>query len=213
MKYKSSKSKTVINVENTTSDSENSSESSSESDCFVIFEKGNQNKIEKNYVNSMSTAKSKSTLIKINSKNISMLIDTGSATTIIDKETFKKIQKGKANIKLRKTKMKLFPYGAEEHLEIGKFTTVLETNNKVAVCCVFVVNRSKSGNVLGFSMCTELGLVKLSNDNNVNKIESEEQNKQKTKQTKAKREISTELECVIDEYKVTFKGIGKLKNY
>ena len=97
MKYKSSKSKTVINVENTTADSENSSESSSESDCFVIFEKGNQNKIEKNYVNSMNTAKSKSTLIKINSKNISMLIDTGSATTIIDKETFKKIQKGKAN--------------------------------------------------------------------------------------------------------------------
>ena len=60
-----------------------------------------------------------------------MLTDTGSTTTIIDKETFKKIQKRKANIQLRKSKMKLFPYGAEKPLEIlGKFTTVLEINSK-----------------------------------------------------------------------------------
>ena len=85
-------------------------------------------------MNSINKTKSKSALIKINSKNISMLMNTGSAATIIDKETFKKIQKGKANIQLRKTKMKLFPYGAEKPLEIlGKFTTVLKTNNKVAV--------------------------------------------------------------------------------
>ena len=60
MKYKYSKSKKVIKVENTTSDSENSSESSSESGCFVIFEKCNQNKIEKSHVNSMNKTKSKS---------------------------------------------------------------------------------------------------------------------------------------------------------
>ena len=131
VKYKNLKSKKVNKVENTTSDSENSSESSSESDCFVIFEKCNQNKIETNRVNSMDKTKSKSALIKINSKKISMLTDTGSTTTIIDKETFKKIQKRKANIQLRKSKMKLFPYGAEKPLEIlGKFTTVLETNSK-----------------------------------------------------------------------------------
>ena len=75
MKYKYSKSKKVIKVENTTSDSENSSESSSESGCFVIFEKCNQNKIEKSHVNSVNKTKSKSTLIKINSKNISMLMN------------------------------------------------------------------------------------------------------------------------------------------
>ena len=62
-------------------------------------------------------------------------------------------------------------------------------------------------------MCTELELIKLNNDNNVNKIESEGENKQKTRQRKAKREIPTELECIIDEYKDTFKGTGKLKNY
>ena len=161
VKYKNSKSEKVNKVENTTSDSGNSLESSSESDCFVIFEKCNQNKNEKNHVNSMNKTKSKYALIKINSKDISILMDTGSATTIIDKETFKKIQKGKANIQLQKTKMKLFLYGAEKPLEvIGKFTTVLETNSKVAVCDVFVVNKSNSGNILGFSMCTELGLIK-----------------------------------------------------
>ena len=144
----------------------------------------------------------------------SQIMNTGSAATIIDKETFKKIQKGKANIQLHKTKMKLFPYGVEKPLEIlGKFTTLLETNNKVAVCDLFVVNKSNSRNILGFSMCTELQLIKLNNDNNVNKIESEGENKQKTKQPKAKWEISTELECIIDEYKDTFKGTGKLKNY
>ena len=80
----------------------------------------------------MNKTKSKPTLIKINSQNISMLIDTGSTTTIIDKDTFKKIQKGKANIQLRKTKMKLFPYGADKPLEILRnFTAVLETNCKV----------------------------------------------------------------------------------
>ena len=195
MKYKNSKSKKVNKVENTTSDSKSSSGSSSESDCFAIFEKCNQHKIENNHVNLMTKTKSKSVLIKINSKNIPMLMDTGSATTIIDKETFKKEkQKGKANIQLRKAKMKLFPYEAKKPLEIlGKFTAVLETNKKVAVCDVFVVNKSNSGNILGFSMCTELGLIKLNNDNNINKIESEEENKQKTKQPKAKREIPTLL--------------------
>ena len=121
----------------------------------------------------MNKTKSKSALIKTSSKNISMLMDTGSATTKIDKETLKKIQKGKANVQLRQTKMKLFPNGAEKPLQIlEKFTTVLETNNKVAVCHIFVVSKSDSGNILGFSMCTELGLIKLNNDNNVNKIES-----------------------------------------
>ena len=48
---------------------------------------------------------------------------------------------------------------------------------KVAVCDVFVVNKSKSVNILGFSMCTELGLIKSNDDNTVNKIESEEENK------------------------------------
>ena len=53
--------------------------------------------------------------------------------------------------------MKLFLDGAKKPLEIlGKFTTVLETNNKVAVCDVFVINKSNSGNILGSSMCTEL---------------------------------------------------------
>ena len=65
--------KKINKVENTTSDSENSSESSSESDCFIAFYKYNQNKIEKNHVNSMNKTKSKSALIKINSKNILML--------------------------------------------------------------------------------------------------------------------------------------------
>ena len=60
----------------------------------------------------MSKTKSKSALIKIISEKISMLMDTGSFKTIIDKETFKKIQKRKANIQLRKTKIKLFPYGS-----------------------------------------------------------------------------------------------------
>ena len=60
MKYKKPKFKKVKKVENTTSDSENSSDSSSESHCFVIFEKCNQNKIEKNHVNSMNKTKSKS---------------------------------------------------------------------------------------------------------------------------------------------------------
>ena len=58
----------------------------------------------------MNKTKSKSALIKIISEKISMLMDTGSFKTIIDKETFKKIQKRKANIQLRKTKIKLFPY-------------------------------------------------------------------------------------------------------
>ena len=60
----------------------------------------------------MNKTKSKSALIKIISEKISMLMDTGSFKTIIDKETFKKIQKRKANIQLRKTKIKLFLYGS-----------------------------------------------------------------------------------------------------
>ena len=60
----------------------------------------------------MNKTKSKSALIKIISEKISMLMDTGSFKTIMDKETFKKIQKRKANIQLRKTKIKLFPYGS-----------------------------------------------------------------------------------------------------
>lgn len=115
VKYKNSKSKTVSNLENT---------SSSESDCFVIFEKCNQNQIEKNHVNLVNKTKLKSTLIKINSKKISMLMDTGSTTTVIRRESFRKTQKGKENIQLHKTKMKLLPYGAEKPLEIlGKFAT------------------------------------------------------------------------------------------
>ena len=55
------------------------------------------------------------------------------------------------------------------------------------MCDVFVENKPKSGIILGFPMCTKLGRIKLNNDNNINKIESEEENKQKTWQTKAQK--------------------------
>ena len=48
------------------------------------------------------------------------------------------------------------------------------------MCDVFVENKPKSGIILGFPICTKLGRIKLNNDNNINKIESEEENKQKT---------------------------------
>ena len=48
------------------------------------------------------------------------------------------------------------------------------------MCDVFVENKPKSGIILGFPICTKLGQIKLNNDHNINKIESEEENKQKT---------------------------------
>ncbi|XP_071485625.1 uncharacterized protein [Diadema antillarum] len=91
------------------------------------------------------------THVDINRIPCSMIIDTGCSRNIIDENTFKKL-----NMKLRKTSIKLFPYGASKPLTVlGTFTGLIETPRKTTVADICVVQGS-AGCLLGLSTAQEL---------------------------------------------------------
>ena len=141
-----------------------------------------------------------------------MLVDSGSSTTIIDRNTFNKIKRRKTKLFLRKTKVKLYPYGTKQPLKMfGKFETSIESERKICVCEVYVVDKPNSANILGLNMSTELGLMKM-NLNQVSGMEGDLE-LQTECDLKVGNNLPKSFKTLIKEYGDIFKGTGMLKNY
>ena len=81
---------------------------------------------------------------------ISMTIDTGASTNIIDEATFTKIEK-QSSIKLQSTSTRIFAYGSSSQLvTLGKFDTSITTGS-MSTETTFHVVRGAHGSLLSYT--------------------------------------------------------------
>ena len=119
---------------------------------------------------------------------ISMTIDTGASTNIIDEATFTKIEK-QSSIKLQSTSTRIFAYGSSSQLvTLGKFNASITTGS-MSTETTFHVVRGAHGSLLSYTTAHALGVV----DVKINAITAGDELTQK--------------------YPTLFDGIGKLKDF
>ena len=120
--------------------------------------------------------------VKVNDKEVSFFVDTGSSVNIIDEKTAKEL-----SLKLESTNAKIRAYGATQTLEVaGKVTASIQFKDQCKKQeTLFVVRSKPGGNLLSASTAQELGLVQFAFACQAN---------------------------VPDSYPDLFEGIGKLKN-
>ena len=68
----------------------------------------------------------KTTVLKVEKTNLRMIIDTGSSVNITDKNSFEKV----AEVSLKPSKTKIYPYASEPLVTKGYFTCKFETPQK-----------------------------------------------------------------------------------
>eukprot|EP00057_Strongylocentrotus_purpuratus_P008996 XP_011663470.1 PREDICTED: uncharacterized protein K02A2.6-like [Strongylocentrotus purpuratus] len=92
--------------------------------------------------------------ITIDGIRCSMIIDSGCSRNIIDEPTYKKL-----NVSLKKSSIRLFPYGSKTPLSVlGVFTGSLESQRKTTAAEIYVVKGSY-GCLLGRSTAEDLNLI------------------------------------------------------
>ena len=102
--------------------------------------------LKKDEINGIDVNKFKCQDITIEGVNVSMVIDSGSTTNVIDNSIFKKINKQKnPKIQLKKTVSKLYPYASKPSEVIGYFNALLETEQYVCAEKIFVVDHENAG--------------------------------------------------------------------
>lgn len=138
-KKRQTKSKTVHNVDN------NSSSSDDETGSYLF---GLSN------LNSMtSRPKIK---IKVNDNPINILVDTGSSINVIDERTYKSM---KYQPNLSKSDTKVYAYGANEKVSLlGKFQATVETESKMTIA-PFYITQGNSGNLLSYQTTVDLQVI------------------------------------------------------
>lgn len=121
---------------------------------------------------------------------LDFLLDSGAACNIVDEATwdFCKNRKIICNSS-KKSKKRIFAYGQKEALDLlGEFDCFVSINKK-RIRATFVVIKGYGKSLLGYKMATELEILKIGTDLEVNRIENQ------------------------NNYIKLFNGIGKLKNF
>ena len=118
------------------------SPSSSDSDEYVYTIQGNtvctDMKLtsvsdQSNSINSVTVKHDFYTTVKVDDFSVRMNIDSGASVNIIDSEVFQKL-KGRKDVKLSKTKNKLFGYGSKTPLDVqGCFEAQVESKHKISL--------------------------------------------------------------------------------
>ena len=123
--------------------------------------------------------------VTVNGIPISMMVDTGASTNIMDEATFSKLQ----SIELQSTSSRIFAYGSESQLSVlGKFQANIEACGNAVNTTVHVV-KGAYGSLMSYETAISLGVVNI----RVNTIETGDQ--------------------VAQKFPSVFQGIGKLKNF
>ena len=134
-----------------------------------------------------------------------MNIDLGASVNIIDSEVFEKL-KGRKDVKLSKTKNKVFGYGSKTPLDVqGCFEAQVESKHKISLATFYVINDT-SGCLLSGPTAIDLGLLKI---NSVS--QDPEPSVDKPPADTPKR--PPRLKNFLAKHDHLFRGIGKLKNY
>ena len=136
-------------------------------------------------VSAVNSAVLPHTVVKLDGRNTSFVIDSGSSVNLVDETTFAKLE---PQPKLRHDKISVKAYGSNNPLSIvGSFTCLLESKERLTNAKVYVV-RGNSGSLLSYQTAVELGLFMITN--NV---------------------VTDNIHPIIAEFPDVFQGIGKLK--
>jgi len=136
-----------------------------------------------------------STTIKvmIGGIEIPMIIDSGSTSNIVDRETWEYLKKQGIECRNQKRSKDLYAYGSKEALSVaGLFWTKVEYQENRLDEVEFVVIEGKGQSLLSCETAIQLGVLKI-----VRNIEGDTSN----------------AEAILEEHQDVFEGIGKLKDY
>ena len=132
--------------------------------------------------------------VKIDNKDINVLIDTEATANIMDEEAYMKISPGQQ--KLKKAKSIVQPYHTDKNPTpplciVGKFDAVIESKTRIVSATFYVVEgKTKTEPLLSSKTAQELGMVTV-----VNTVETE----------------PSTVEELLGKFSDTFEGIGKMK--
>ena len=161
-------------------------------------------------VNNVSRKSKFYTHIKVHDVTVRANIDSGASVNIIDNNTFEKVTR-QSNIKLMKSKIKLFAYATKTPLDIkGYFETTVESDNKITFARFYVLN-SEADCLLSGDTAIDLGILKLNRVSNVTsqpKTPTTPSNNVPNTKSRPKR-----LRSLFSKYDHLFQGIGKIPDY
>ena len=167
------------------------------------------------------------TTARIQSQNITFLIDTGATVDLIDSDTYELL---KNQVSLRKSSTKIYAYGAKTPLPVkGQFQATVESKERYTVSQFYVVE-GRGGNLLSAKTAQDLSIIKLintvsgmrANDNIQDQTNQKESDTEQIRETDRQvtddrtNEVPTtsdpRIRNILDKYSTVFKGIGKLNN-
>ena len=129
--------------------------------------------------------------VKLNGITISMTIDTGASTDIIDEKDFAKVNQT-SNLELQPSTRCIFASGADSQLTvIGEFVTSIEADMKSVQTMIHVI-QGNNGSLLSYRTTCNLGLIHV----NVKHI----------------CDSLRLCDMLVQNYPKLLEGIGKLKN-
>ena len=154
-------------------------EESSDSDDEYVYSTGNdQSKIPK-------------VTVQINSVDVSMIVDTGASTDIIDEDAFGRITQH-STVQLGPTTKRLFAYGSKDRLStLGQFEGEIECQQAKRQKVTIQVLRGNHGSLLSYKTALALGILDL----HINQIKESP--------------LSHDIE---NKFPDLFNGIGRLKD-
>ena len=112
-----------------------------------------------NKINSVSCPKELETSVTLNdSAEIKMMIDTGAFVNTLDEENFELARKRAKNLKLEKSKERIFAYGSKTPIPLlGKVTMHRDTNKHKNYCCDLLCSQRKTHLIDVISNCLRAG--------------------------------------------------------
>ena len=129
--------------------------------------------------------------VKLNGITISMIIDTGASTDIIDEKDFAIVNQTN-NLELQPSTRCIFAYGADSQLiVVGQFVISIEADMKSVQTMIHVI-QGNNGSLLSYRTACNLGLIHV----NVKHI----------------CDNSRVCNMLLQNYANLFEGIGRLKN-
>ena len=129
--------------------------------------------------------------LQIEGKTVDMMIDSGASVNLIDETTFQVINDHRGKI-LEQTNNRIYPYGSTTPLPLlGTITANIKAQTTSTKAQLHVV-KGNTGNLLSYKTAQQLGLLKIS----VNAATIANKNSP---------------DCLQEEFKCLFGGIGKVK--
>ena len=129
--------------------------------------------------------------VQINSVDVSMILDTGASTDIIDEDAFSRITQH-STVQLGPTTKRLFAYGSKDRLStLGQFEGEIECQQAKRQNVTVQVLRGNHGSLLSYKTASALGILDL----HINEIKESS--------------LSHDIE---KKFPDLFNGIGRLKD-